>query len=186
MNRLAIVAAALICSVAPSIAQDMPELPDAQKTPGAVLETIPDAHTASCLADLVGGDIAEGDTVTLEMICTPGYSKCIRNVNTTVKRSVYASYGLDGNHTGYCDSKQGCEIDHLISLELGGANDEKNLWPQPYQGEAMNAHVKDQLENWLHHAVCTGQMALKDAQQEISSNWIESFRKHVGDTVARR
>jgi hypothetical protein len=39
------------------------------------------------------------------------------------KDAVYQSYALAGNHTGYCDTQQGCEIDHLISLELGGSND---------------------------------------------------------------
>jgi hypothetical protein len=44
----------------------------------------------------------------------------------------------------------------------------------------MNAHVKDQLENWLHTEVCAGRMPLKQAQEEIASNWIESFNKHLG------
>jgi hypothetical protein len=96
------------------------------------------------------------------------------------KTAVYKSYGLTGNHTGYCDSDQGCEVDHLISLELGGSNDQKNLWPEPYQGEEFNAHVKDQLENWYHAQVCSGQMPLKQAQKEISSNWIEAYKKHLG------
>ena len=63
------------------------------------------------------------------------------------------------------------------SLELGGSNDLKNLWPEPYEGEEFNAHVKDQLENWLHAEVCAGRMPSKEAQKEISSNWIEAFKK---------
>jgi 5-methylcytosine-specific restriction endonuclease McrA len=51
-----------------------------------------------------------------------------------VKQSVCTSYGLTGNHTGYCDTNHGCEVDHLISIELGGSNDQHNLWPEPYQG----------------------------------------------------
>jgi hypothetical protein len=86
------------------------------------------------------------------------------------KVAVYGSYGLTGNHTGYCDVQQGCEIDHLVSLELGGSNDQKNLWPQPYQGSAWNAHVKDQLENFLHAQVCAGNIALDQAQREISAD----------------
>jgi hypothetical protein len=31
------------------------------------------------------------------------------------------------------------ELDHLIPLELGGSNDLRNLWPQPFEGE-WNAH----------------------------------------------
>jgi len=182
MHRLAIAAvAALLLSSAPSFSQDMPSLPDSVKTPGVVLEVVPDDRAAACLSNLIGGSVSDGDPITLEMVCTPGYTKCIRNVSTTLKKQVYASYGLEGNHTGYCDSKQGCEIDHLISLELGGANELGNLWPEPYQGEALNAHVKDQLENKLHADVCSGDISLKDAQKEISANWIEAYRKHIGE-----
>jgi hypothetical protein len=42
------------------------------------------------------------------------------------------------------------EIDHLISLELGGSNDAKNLWPQP----SPDYKAKDELENYLHKRVC--------------------------------
>ena len=112
MHRLAIVAvAALLLSAAPSFSQAIPSLPDPAKTPGVALEVVPDDRAAACLSNLIGGSVSDGDPITLEMICTPGYTKCIRNVSTAVKKQVYASYGLAGNHTGYCDSKQGCEID---------------------------------------------------------------------------
>ena len=91
------------------------------------------------------------------------------NVPQAEKDAVYQSYGLAGNHTGYCDTQQGCEVDHLISLELGGSNDQTNLWPQPYQGTPLNAHVKDQLENFLHAQTCAGNIALDQAQQEIAT-----------------
>jgi len=180
-KRHALVALALAISITPTMAEDMPSLPDSQKTPGAVLELVPDAKTATCLKDLIGGSVKPGDTITLAMICTDGYTKCIRDVSDETKKKVYESYGLAGEHTGYCKSKQGCEVDHLISLEIGGSNDEKNLWPEPYEGEVLNAHVKDQLEKWLHNAACTGQMSLKDAQKEISTNWVDAFRKHIGE-----
>ena len=180
-KRFALAVAALLISIAPTFSQTIPSLPDSQKTPGVPLMVIPDDKTASCIADLVGGPLEQGDAITLQMVCAPGYSKCIRNVPAAEKRSVYASYGLQGNHTGYCESQQGCEVDHLISLELGGSNDQKNLWPEPYQGEALNAHVKDRLENFLHTEVCAGRIGLKEAQDEISTNWIESYRKRIGE-----
>jgi hypothetical protein len=46
-----------------------------------------------------------------------------------------------------------CEIDHLISRELGGADDVKNFWPQPYGTHAWNAVLKDRVENRLHKEV---------------------------------
>jgi hypothetical protein len=101
-------------------------------------------------------------------------------VTSAIKNRVYLSYGLIGNHNGYCDSRQGCEVDHLVSLELGGSNDIKNLWPEPYEGEQFNAHVEDRLENYLHAEVCAGHISLTTAQKEIATNWKESFTRRIG------
>jgi len=68
----------------------------------------------------------------------------LRNVTAATKKQAFANYGLT-NKTGWCKAA-GCEVDHLISLELGGTNNISNLWPQPYAGE-WNAHQKDKLEN---------------------------------------
>ena len=63
-----------------------------------------------------------------------------------------------------------CEIDHLISLELGGDNGLANEWPQPYT-PVPGAHEKDKVENWLHAQVCSGKMELADAQKQIATDW---------------
>ncbi len=65
-------------------------------------------------------------------------------------------------------------VNHLISLELGGSNDVKNLWPEPYL-PLPGARQKDVLENWLHKQVCTGKMPLADAQAMISRDWYEAY-----------
>jgi len=70
-------------------------------------------------------------------------------------------------------------VDHLISLELGGSNSIKNLWPEPYTGD-LNAHVKDKLENKLHSLVCNGDIDLKTAQQEIATDWVAAYIKYIG------
>ena len=95
---------------------------------------------------------------TKELVCKPGYASSVRNVPEFVKRRVCTAYGI----------KDGCpgpawEIDHLVSLELCGANDPANLWPQPI-GEAR---VKDRLENSLHRKVCNGSITLEVAQQQL-------------------
>jgi hypothetical protein len=41
--------------------------------------------------------------------------------------------------------------------------------------------VKDALERKLHNLVCAGQLDLKTAQREIASNWIEAYKKYVGE-----
>src|SRR5262249_18003991 len=116
--------ACLVLMLAPASAQEKPSLPDTSKTPGVALETVPDdGHAAPCLSNLMGKNIKAGDTITLGMICTDHYTTCIRDVSDEEKQAVYQRYGLSAPHTGYCDSKQGCEVDHLISLEIGGSND---------------------------------------------------------------
>jgi hypothetical protein len=176
-TRTTLVAAIVLLTVGGALAGD---LPDSQKTPGVALTKVPDTKTAKCISQKMGTPIAIGDAVSLTMICAEGYTQCVRSVPSETKTAVYKSYGLSGNHMGYCDSDQGCEVDHLISLELGGSNDQKNLWPEPYEGEQWNAHVKDQLENFLHAEACAGRMPLKQAQKEISSNWIEAYKKYLG------
>lgn len=125
-----------------------PLLPDSQMTPGATLP------------------------VTRDDICVPGYTKKVRNVPIDVKRQVYAEYGIASHKPGEY------EVDHLISLELGGSNSVKNLWPQSYLTQPWNAHVKDQLENEMHDEVCSGQLDLATAQHDISTDWIAAYKKY--------
>jgi hypothetical protein len=117
--------------------------------------------------------------LTLEQVCNTKWGKDARAVTEAMKRQVYKSYGM-GPYKGACAlSPRGCEVDHLISRELGGADDVKNLWPQPYGGE-WSAVKKDQLENRLHKLVCAGTLTLDTAQQAISSNWIEAYQHYLG------
>ena len=67
----------------------------------------------------------------------------------------------------------------LRSLELGGSNSIKNLWPESYRTSPWNARVKDRLENRLHELECDGDLDLKTAQREIAANWIEAYKKYV-------
>ena len=61
--------------------------------------------------------------LTKEVICNKSWSTHeVRNVPESEKKQVYERYGLQGDNTGYCAGPGGCEIDHLISLELGGKN----------------------------------------------------------------
>lgn len=117
--------------------------------------------------------LTPGDTlpVTTEDICVPGYTKKVRSVPAGVKKQAYAEYGIAQRATGEF------EVDHLISLELGGSNSIRNLWPQSYMTHPWNAHVKDVVENALHKQVCSGQMSLHDAQQAIASDWIAAYRR---------
>jgi len=69
------------------------------------------------------------------------------------------------------------EIDHIVSLELGGSNAIANLFPEPGSGIA-NYHIKDKLENKLHGMGCAGQITLAAARRGIAGNW-ETLYKRV-------
>lgn len=114
---------------------------------------------ASCTPGAVMADVKAAD------ICVPGYTAKVRNVPTSIKKQVFAEYGMD-NKKAPCP----CEVDHLISLELGGSNDLKNLWPEPYENP-NGARVKDQVENYLHNQICKGNVDLQTAQKEITDDW---------------
>ena len=101
-----------------------------------------------CTPGVVDSKITKAD------LCPHLGPSVVRNVSASVKAEVKKEYGVVNFHG---------EIDHLISLELGGSNDIKNLWPQP--GPIPNA--KDKLENKLHAQVCSGQITLKYAQEKI-------------------
>ena len=108
-------------------------------------------------------------------ICKPGYTATVRNVSEATKREVMQRYGLPE-----ADFSR-VEIDHYLSLEIGGANDIENLWPQYYdpapgQSDYLGARQKDVIETSLHRAVCSGRMTLREAQEAIRT-WPEAYRK---------
>ena len=111
-------------------------------------------------------------TATVDTICKKGYTATVRHVTDKQKDEVFKEYGLERSGS--------YEVDHLISLELGGSNDTRNLWPESYYG-MWGARVKDALENRLHALVCDGKMSLRDAQLMISTDWIETYKNVIGD-----
>ena len=127
-----------------------PLVPDARLTPGDALE------------------VAASD------VCVSGYSKKVRHVPASVKKQVYAEYGITSRQKGEY------EVDHLISLELGGSNSMRNLWPQSYHTPIWNARSKDAVENELHRRICSGQIDIKTAQRMIATDWIGTYRKLFG------
>ena len=70
------------------------------------------------------------------------------------------------------------EVDYLITPSLGGAEDIRNLWPQPYAEGVWTAHVKDALEDYLRTKVCDGTLDIATAQAEIASNWVVAYKKY--------
>ncbi len=122
-------------------------LPDSACTPGAILST-----------------------GTKEAICVSGYARSVRNVPQSVKIQAYNEYGISHHNSGEY------EVDHLVSLELGGSNDISNLWPE-LANPTPGFHEKDQVENYLHDQVCKGAISLQQAQNEIATNWLAVYNR---------
>jgi hypothetical protein len=113
--------------------------------------------------------------LTRRVICSSSFrTSAIRNVPESVKFAVESEYGIPPGHYG-----RTLEIDHIISLELGGSNDIANLFP-----ERAAAHpgyvVKDRLENAAHDWVCAGRMPLRVVQTAIASNWQVLYKRVFG------
>jgi hypothetical protein len=72
------------------------------------------------------------------------------------------------------------KIDHLIPLELGGADTIDNLWPQSVRAKPYGADRKELLTEVLLTRIRAGQMTLTQAQEQISQDWIDAFIDHVG------
>jgi hypothetical protein len=89
-----------------------------------------------------------------------------------MRERVFRAYGIANEDPGKY------EVDYLITPALGGADDIRNLWPQPYVSTVWNARVKDELEDRLRDLVCAGQLDLPEAQREISTDWIAAYKKY--------
>lgn len=136
--------------------------------PGKVTGTAPTScHALSgprpdpaCTPGAIDPSVTQANIQTT--ICHSGYTETVRppaSATDKLKRQMYTAYGIPAGTAS--------ELDHLVSLELGGANDATNLWPEV----GSQPNPKDAVENALHKAVCSGQVTLAAAQQAIASNW---------------
>ena len=113
--------------------------------------------------------------LTKAVICSASFrTGSIRNVPQSEKYEVEAEYGMAQKLYG-----RTLEIDHIVSLELGGSNDIANLYPER-ASPAPGYKTKDKLENKLHDLVCSGQMTLSSVRIGIATNWQKLYRKVYG------
>lgn len=161
---LLILALAVRLVAAPPVKHDGPAAcyPDPTKTPGCVMP-----H------------------VTAEQVTETGYTENARHVSKLLKWQVFILYGfaapgepLDLKRLHELEMQ--FEIDHFVSLELGGSNDIKNLWPQAYAApvvsmQTMGARQKDVVETELHRRIKKGQITLKQAQDIILTDWVRAY-----------
>jgi hypothetical protein len=135
------------------------DLPNPNLTPGAIDPSVTQANI-------------------LNTVCVDGYTRMVRPptyFTSNLKKTQLREYGYaDINPEHY-------EEDRLIPLNIGGApEDSKNLWPQPRNSQ-WNAERKDELEFKLYKLVCSGRIPLVEAQRDMAKDWIEAYRKYVGD-----
>ncbi|HTX14786.1 MAG TPA: hypothetical protein VMD77_05780 [Candidatus Baltobacteraceae bacterium] len=147
-------------------------------------------------APLPRASLTPGDALTFPNdICFAAPREDPSRIPISERERVFREYGVDYRQAKYY------ELDHLITPALGGTDDIRNLWPEPYDSTEWNAHVKDQLEDYLHQMVCSGQIDLATAQHAIATNWIEAYKRYfhtdkplpsypaaleaAGETVAR-
>jgi anti-sigma factor RsiW len=143
--------------------------PDAQRE--ATLVTLPYSNASGPVLPDVRLTPGATRPVTGSEICAAGGPAEMRPPRP-VQQAVFHEYGMD------TAPEREYEVDHLITPALGGTDDIRNLWPEPYASTEWNAHVKDQLEDHLHSLVCGGKLDLATAQHDMASNWISAYKKY--------
>ena len=112
--------------------------------------------------------------VTLKDICSATDDDLDPRVPLSTERSVLQEYGIPSSAP-----IRKYQIDYLVNPQLGGTNDIRNLWPEPYSSARWNAQAKDELEQHLHKMVCARTVDLAVAQREIATDWIAAYKKYV-------
>jgi hypothetical protein len=109
-------AAILVTALAtcPVFAETWPKLPDRDLTPGAI-----------------------NGSLSVSKICSTKWGKDARAVTDKMKKDVIKAYHFRVSACPPAKLKgklvRRVEIDHLVSRDIGGADDTKNLWPQCYE-----------------------------------------------------
>ncbi|MGC2108167.1 MAG: hypothetical protein WA655_01535 [Candidatus Korobacteraceae bacterium] len=105
-------------------------------------------------------------------VCQVSYSDDTRLVPASIQKQVFREYGMEN-----APSKD-YELDYLISPQLGGTDDVRNLWPEPVSATPWNVHDKDALENRLQQLVCQGKLNLATAQRDLADDWISAYKRY--------
>jgi len=96
------------------------------------------------------------------------WGKDERHVTHVMKVDVCYAYGV----TSGCPGKS-FEIDHRVPRCAGGADDKRNLWPQPIS----EAHLKDWLEDRICADIKAAKLEPEAAQAIFLGNWYTEYKK---------
>jgi hypothetical protein len=111
-------------------------------------------------------------STTVSEICSTATGE-LRHWSRDRGDQIMAEYGLpSGPHPQF-------EVDHLVPLCLGGADAERNLWPEPRRWiePTWNTERKDELEARLCELVCSRALDLREAQRMIAEDWTAVYRR---------
>ena len=118
-------------------------------------------------------------TITVDVLSDPHWrTRSIRNCESSEaqKHIEYRWYGIQKPRIN-SNENQVCELDHLVPLELGGADGLGNIWPECGPDDVTLQQRffkrKDRVENYLADQVKTGRLPLRVAQQGIASDWTQ-------------
>ena len=143
----------------------------------AVVLSTPNLHrsVAEIAVSLPNRALTPGATrpVDLQEVCAAGDDDLDPTVPASRQEAVFEEYGISASH-----SEKDFQVDYLISPQLGGTDDVRNLWPQSYKQTTWNASAKDALERHLYRLVCDRKIELAEAQREISTDWIAAYQKY--------
>ena len=83
-------------------------------------------------------------------------------------KDVLAAYGLTAKSAAY-------DVQFLIPLRLGGAFDERNMWP--VEKHTSTSTQKASVDRTLARAVCGGIGGVKTAQSLLSARWPSALKE---------
>jgi hypothetical protein len=160
----ALLAAALCCATVAVIAfvRQAPSVETERRASQMLIGAVPDSY------------LTPGATrpISKAEVCGSEGSGDARGAPMELQRAVLKEYGITQREV------RAYEVDYLITPELGGASDIRNLWPEPYFTTVWNARVKDALEDRLREMVCQGDLDLATAQRDLSTDWIAAYKKY--------
>src|SRR6266498_5651384 len=169
--RFTAAVAVLLLATASGFAETWPKLPNRNLTPGVI-----------------------NASLSLTKICSTKWGQDARAVTAKMKQDVIKAYQFRVSACPLTKLKgklvHRVEIDHLISRDIGGADDTENLWPQCYEPtnkdkskQADGAHKKDRLEVELNKRICKAKATalLKQYQRKIRTNWISLYHEIYGE-----
>lgn len=140
----------------------------------------PDANDVSSVkryapvpAEALNPDVLQNTIA--QTICVPGYTASVRpstSYTNGVKLKLLREAGIPSAEATTF------ELDHRVALAVGGhPRALVNLQLQKWEGED-GAKRKDQLERRLQVLVCSGQVALDEAQRAMFWDWQSALRRY--------